>query len=116
MAALNERVPEALLEFLDPAIEFVPTPLSRTQRKYIGHAGVKEWLETALARGNRYEGRVIEVRKVGDDQWAILGQVWLDDQPVSPLGVVIRLRGGLITESRSYMSDTDLLREVGVLP
>jgi len=115
MAALNERVPEPLLEFLDPAIEFIPTPLSRARRVYNGHDGVREWLETASERGNRYEGRVSEVRRVGDQRWAILGEVWLGDQMVAPLAVVIRLRDGLITESRSYLTDTDLLKNLGLL-
>jgi ketosteroid isomerase-like protein len=115
MAALNERVPEPLLELLDPEIEFVPTGLSRDRRKYVGHAGVREWLETARARGNQHAGRVVEVRKIGPDRWALLGEVWHGEQLVAPLAVMIRLRGGLIVESVSYLSDADLLVELGLL-
>jgi len=115
MTALNERVPEPLLELLDPEVEFVPTPLSRTRRKYLGHAGVRQWLETARVRGPWYSGRVTEVRSLGSDQCAILGNVWLDDQPVAPLAVLIRIRDGLIMESLSYLSDSELLHELGLL-
>jgi hypothetical protein len=116
IAALNERELEPLLEFVDPAIEFYPTALSRTRRRYVGHAGIQEWLETAEARGNRYHGHVTEVRNLGGDRWAILGDVLFDGEKTAPLGVVIRLRDGLIIESRSYLSDEDLLRELGLLP
>jgi hypothetical protein len=115
MAALNERVPEPLLELLAPEIEFVPTPLSRDRPRYVGHAGVRAWLETARARGNQYVGRVSQVRQVGPDRWALLGEVWQGDELVAPLAVMIRVRRGLIVESVSYLSDTDLLRDLGLL-
>ncbi len=115
MDALNDRDPEPLLELLDPSVEFVPTSLSRNRRKYKGHAGVRDWLKTAADRGNRYTGSVTEVRSVGADRWAILGQVRLDGRVVAPLAVMIRVRNGLILESRSYLSDASLLHELGHL-
>ena len=58
---------------------------------------------------------MVEVRAVGEHRWAILGEVWLGDQMVAPLAVMIRLRDGLITQSRSYLTDTDLLKDLGFL-
>ena len=58
---------------------------------------------------------MVEVRAVGEERWAILGQVRLGDQIVAPLAVMIRLRDGLITQSRSYLTDTDLLKDLGLL-
>ena len=46
----------------------------------------------------------------------MLGEVTIDDVPVSPFASLIGVAGGLITEAREYLSEESLLRHFGYLP
>ena len=67
------------------------------------------------ASGRWYEVVVSEIRQLGADRVAILGEIRDRDEVLSPWGVLVRIRNGLIIESRSYLSDKGLLDELGVL-
>lgn len=56
-----------------------------------------------------------EALRLAHGRVAVLGEIRDEGQPLSPWAVVIRIRGGLIIESRSYLSDEDLLDRLGVL-
>ena len=84
-------------------------------RQLNGRAGVRAWWEAMEASGRWYDVVVRDVRQIGPDRIAILGEIRDRGELLSPWGVVIRVRGGLIIESHFYLSDTELLTDLGVL-
>jgi hypothetical protein len=109
VAAYNDRDLEAMLALLDEHAVIHPAPLFERRPRYTGRAGVREWWETMLASGRWYEVVMTKVRELGDDQWAVLGEIRDEGDLLSPWIVLLRVRGALIIESRSYLSDEGLL-------
>lgn len=58
---------------------------------------------------------VSEVRRVESHRFAILGEIRDNGNLISPWGVLVRVRHGLIIESRSYLSDKELREALGLL-
>lgn len=114
VAAYNDRDLEAMLALQDPQVVSYPSRLFG-QRSTTGHQGVREWWEAMVASGRWYHVVVREIRRLGEDRVAVLGEVHDHGELLSPWGVVIRIREGLILESRSYLSNEELLEAVGVL-
>lgn len=114
VAAYNDRDLEAMLALQDPDVVSHPSRLFG-HRPHTGHAGVREWWEAMVASGRWYEVAVMEIRQLSPDRVAVLGEIRDHGELLSPWGVVVRIRDGLIVESRSYLSDTELLDELGVL-
>jgi ketosteroid isomerase-like protein len=112
--AYNQRDLEAMLSLQDDEIESSPSRLFEN-RGHRGHAGVRAWWAEMEASGRWYEVHVREVRVLGPDRAAALGEIWDRGELVSPWGVIFRVRDGLIVESHSYLSDGDLLAELDLL-
>jgi len=116
VGAYNDRDLDAMLAVQDENVVSYPAPLFG-HRPHFGHAGVREWWAAMMASDERYDVVVSEVRQVELDRVVILGEIRSSRTGgrLSPWGVVVRIRNGLIIESRSYLSDTDLLEELGLL-
>jgi len=115
VGAYNDRDLDAILAVQAEDVVSYPAPLYG-HRPHFGHAGVREWWAAASASGVWYEVVVAEVRQIGSDRAAILGEIRSGEgRPLSPWAVVVRVRDGLIIESGSYLSEKDLLDELGVL-
>lgn len=114
IGAYTDRDLEAMLAVMDEAVVSYPAPLFG-HRPHYGHAGVRDWWAAMLASDQRYEVVVREVRQVEADRVAVFGEIRADGSPLSPWAVLLQIRGGLIIESRSYLSDTGLLEELGLL-
>ena len=114
VGAYNDRDLEAMLAVIDEDVVSYPAPLFG-HRPNLGHAGVREWWAAMTANGRWYTVIIGEVRQLESDRLAILGEIRDNDEPISPWGVVIRIRNGLIVESRSYLSDTELLESLQVI-
>ncbi len=56
-----------------------------------------------------------DVRLLAPDRIAVLGEIRDEGELLSPWGVVVRIRNGLIIESHSYLSSDELLEELGLL-
>jgi hypothetical protein len=67
------------------------------------------------ASGRWYEVVVSEIRQLVPDRMAIRGEIRDQGELLSPWGVLVRVRNGLIIESRSYLSEKELLDELGLL-
>jgi len=115
VGAYNSRNLDAMLAVQDEDGVSYPASLYG-HRPHFGHAGVREWWAEIVASGVRYEVVVGEVRQIESDRVAILGEIHGGNgSRLSPWAVVVRVRNGLIIESRSYLSDKDMLVEFGVL-
>jgi hypothetical protein len=115
VAAYNDRNLGALLALMHPEIVSHPSPLFERHPVYNGHDGIRAWWNGMAATGRWYDVVVEEVRGIGADQWAIVGEICEKGETLSPWVVVFRVRDGLIAESRSYLSDRTLLTKLGVL-
>ncbi len=112
--AYNKRDLQAMLAVQHEEVVSHPARLFG-RRPHAGHAGVRAWWEAMEASGRWYEVVVSEVRQLGPDRLAILGEIRDDGEVLSPWGVLVRVRDGLIIESRSYLSDQDLLDALGLI-
>jgi ketosteroid isomerase-like protein len=114
VAAYNDRDLEAMLALMDEDAVSNPARLFG-QRRHRGRADVREWWQTMVDSGRWYQVVVAEIRLLPPDRVAVLGELLDDGEPLSPWGVLVRVRDGLIVESRSYLSEKDLLDELGLL-
>jgi ketosteroid isomerase-like protein len=115
VAAYNDRDLDAMLALQDENVVSHPARLFG-HRPHTGHAGVRAWWARMVAAGRWYRVVVHDIRLLGTDRVAVLGEIRGDEQELlSPWAVVVRIRNGLIVESRSYLSDANLLEELGVL-
>lgn len=104
----------AMLAVMDENVVSHPAPLFG-HRPHFGHAGVRSWWAAMMASPESYEVVVSEVRQIESDRVAVLGEIRGIGRRLSPWAVVVRIRNGLIIESRSYLSDKSLLEELGLL-
>ncbi len=114
VGAYNDRDLDAMLAVQDADLVSYPAPLFG-RRPHVGHAGVREWWGAMVASDRWYEVVVHEVRVLESDRCAILGEIRDRGESISPWGVVVRVRHGLIVESRSYLSDKSLLESLRLL-
>ena len=114
VAAYNDRDLEAMLILQDENVVSYPARLFG-QRVLIGHAGVRDWWQTMVDSGRWYDVVVHHVRLLDADRVAVFGEIREGGQSLSPWGVVVRVRNGLIVESHSYLSDAQLLDDIGAL-
>jgi hypothetical protein len=114
VAAYNDRDLEAMLALQDEQVISYPSPLFG-HRRLAGHEGVRTWWEAMVASGRWYEVVAHDIRELRPDRVVILGEIRDRGERLSPWGVVVRVRNGLIIESHSYLSDGELLEELGLL-
>jgi hypothetical protein len=116
IGAYNARDIDAMLATLDPRIVIYPTQLSRPVTRIAEYCAVRAWIETVKAEDPPYLVTVLEVQHVDGHRWVVRGEVLVDDELASPLVMIVRISDGRLLEVRSFLSDEDLLRELGVLP
>ncbi len=114
VGAYNDRDLDAMLALQDENVVSNPARLFG-QRTLHGRAGVRDWWQTMEASGRWYEVVVHNVRLLGPDRLAATGEILDGGEQLSPWGIVVRVRNGLIVESRSYLTDEQLLADLGVL-
>jgi SnoaL-like domain len=115
--AFNERDADGLVALSDPAIEFHPTPLVGQHSGYRGHEGLRRWV-TELRTGDLgHRARVREVRVLDETSFMLLSEVVVENEVISPSAMLANLsEAGLIVQARAFLSDEELLREIGLLP
>ena len=114
VAAYNDRDLQAMLAVQDENIVSYPARLAGAT-PHRGHDGVRAWWNAILATGTWYEVVINDIRQHDPDRIVILGEIHEHGERISPWCVVIRVRNGLIIESRSYLSESDLLEQLGLI-
>lgn len=113
VGAYNDRDLDAMLAVQDENIVSYPSRLAGA-RPHAGHAGVRAWWETMAANDQWYDVVINEIRQLDANRVAILGEIRDHGERISPWCALIRIRNGLIVESRSYLSESDLLDRLGL--
>jgi hypothetical protein len=103
-----------MLAVIDENVVSYPAPLFG-HRPHVGHAGVRQWWAAMIARNERYDVAVNEVRQIDSGRVAVLGELHSEGKRLSAWAVLVRIRDGLIVESRSYLSDEKLLDDLGLV-
>jgi SnoaL-like domain len=115
--AFNRRSIDDMIALSDPAIEFRPTSLVGTRRRYDGHEGLRHWFAELDESQIEHQVRVKEVRTIEDDGFLVLSEVLLGGELVSPSAMLARVNeAGLIVEARAFLTDAETLRQVGWAP
>jgi ketosteroid isomerase-like protein len=114
--AFNRRDADALVALSHPRIEFLPTILVGQRAVYHGHDGLRRWVDDLRASRAAHEVRVHTVRVLPPDGFAVLTEVLIDGELLSPSAMVASLEDGLIVRAKAYLSDERTLIRVGVLP
>jgi ketosteroid isomerase-like protein len=109
--AYQDRDLAAMLAVLDENVVSYPAPLFG-HRPHVGHAGVREWWAAMMARNEAYDVVVSEIRQLDSARVAVVGELHSEGKLLSAWAVLVRLRDGLIVESRSYLSDERLLDDL----
>lgn len=112
----NRRDADALVALCHPELEFVPTLLVGRKSVYHGHDGLRRWVEDLIASGAAHEVRVRAVRVIDDERFAVLTEVCLEGETITPSAMIARTKDGLIVHAKAYLSDESTLIRVGVLP
>ncbi|HEX5309308.1 MAG TPA: nuclear transport factor 2 family protein [Solirubrobacteraceae bacterium] len=115
LAAYNNRDLEAMLAVQDENVVSYPTRLGGA-KPHRGHDGVRAWWREMAAGDRWYQVLIEEIRHLAPNRVAVLGEIYDQGEQISPWCVVIGIRNGLIVESHSYLSESKLLEQLGVIP
>ncbi len=117
--AVNRRDVEALVELMDPDVEFSPILSALEGPIHTGHAGLRRWLRSLELDWEVYETRLERVHEFDDSalglgSWRARGRtsgVELDSQPGA---WQVRVCGGRAVWWRTYTDRAEALRSVGL--
>jgi uncharacterized protein len=117
--AFNSRDLDALLEVIDPAVEWIPIMAALEGRVYRGHDGIRRWIEDLSADWELFETHQEEFREIGDrvlvfGRWRARARgsgVELQTQPATWL---IDLEDGRIVRLQTFTDRTEALEAAGL--
>jgi ketosteroid isomerase-like protein len=112
----NRRDAEAMIALADPGIVSYPAITTRARRKYLGHEGLRNWIRDVVAADHGHTVAAREVRRLEEERWAVLGDVMIDEAPVSPFAAFAHVQRGLVSEVREFLSEEAILRQLAYLP
>ena len=117
--AFNRRDIPALLEALDPEVEWVPIMAVLEGRVYCGHDGVKQWVEGLDEYWELFEVEPEEFRDLGDRVLA-LGR-WRARGRVSGVGLeneagtwLLHFKAGKVVRLQTYTDRAEGLEAAGL--
>lgn len=117
LAAFTRGDADAMVELLDPDCLFEPAPTSaRGYRTYVGHAGMREYLEDVAATWERLEVTIQEYRHAGD-YVLVFGRIYTARQGSvadDPATFVWRLEDGLVVWGKVFRNRDEALESVGM--
>ena len=114
--AFNARDLDGMLECLAVAVDFHPLRLGGLNPSYRGHDGVREWFTQLRHQHHCYRITVSEARRVGDDQVLAVGSLCVAGVPdVGPFCGLHRFADGRITTMHHYVTDPDMIEQLGLI-
>ncbi len=119
--AYNRRDVEAMLEELDPEVEWHPailTPLEGEPTVYRGHEGMREWVRDLDEVFAEIDVEFSEIRDLGDRIVAI-GSIRMRGkgsgaETESPIASVSDLKNGKSIRVRTYLDPKEALEAAGL--
>jgi uncharacterized protein (TIGR02246 family) len=114
--AYNRRDPDAWAAIFHPDAHYHPTLLTGTASLYVGRDSIRQFLVEVADNDRGQTAEITEVRPLSDDEFVVRADVLIEDQAVTPLTVIMRLKDGLVFEGRSYLVDAATLERMGMIP
>jgi hypothetical protein len=112
--ALNERDVDAMLALSTEDVDCDPLQISVSGR-YIGHEGVRRWMREVTTHDPGHYVDVKRLATIGEDRVAIFGELVMHGKVVSPYTMVTIVEDRKVAVMRSYLTDEDTLRTLGLL-
>ena len=115
----NRRDLEALLDVIDPDVEWIPIMATLEGRVYRGHEGMRQWLDDLSTDWEVFETHQEEFREIGDrvlvfGRWRARARssgVELENEPAS---WVIDLKDGKVVRLQTYTDRREAVEAVGL--
>ena len=114
--AYNRRDPDAWAAAFHPDAHYHPTVLTGTASLYVGRDAIRQFLVEVAENDRGQTAQITEVRPLSTDEFVVRADVLIEDQAVTPLTVIMRLKDGLVFEGRSYLVDAPTLERMGMIP
>jgi ketosteroid isomerase-like protein len=119
--AYNRRDLEAMLQELDPEVEWHPAILAPVEREatvYRGHEGVRQWVRDLDEVFDEIDVRPSEIHDLGD-QVVWVGEIRMRGRgsgawTESPMASVSEIRNGKVIRVRTYLDPTKALEAAGL--
>jgi ketosteroid isomerase-like protein len=115
--AFARRDADAMVELLDPDVLFEPAPTAaRAYRTYVGHSGMRQYLQDIEDTWERLELTVQEFRHAGD-YVLVFGRIYAARQGSvadDPATFVWRLEDGLVVWGKVFRNRDEALETVGI--
>ena len=114
--AFNARDLDGMLACLAEDVDFHPLRLTGVLASYDGHDGVREWWATLGDIGHDHRIVLAEVRYLRDGRVLASGSLKVGgERDVGPFSAVDRVDGGRIVATHHYLSDADMLEQIGLI-
>jgi hypothetical protein len=112
--AFNDRDADTLVELADPEVDWYPLQIS-ARGHFTGPEGLRRWISELTSADPGHRIRTDSVRTLSDDRVLLVGEICLDDDPVSPYTLLLVARAGKVLTARSYLSSEDTLERLGLI-
>jgi hypothetical protein len=115
--AYNGRDIETMLACVTEGFELHQLrPEGDTDFAYVGHEGLRLWLDELKASGSRHQLRVAKIPKGETHEVSVSGSVDVPGQsPVADFQGVYEISGGLIVRARHWIGDGRTMEELGLI-
>jgi hypothetical protein len=114
--AFNARNLGGMLACLTPDVALHPVKLSGIEARYRGHNGVWCWFAQLRRHHYTYTISLSDVQDLGDGRVFASGSPSLAESPdVTPFSAFHRLVDGLTISAHHYLTDPDMIEQLGLL-
>jgi SnoaL-like domain len=115
--AFNERDLEGMLARLHPKVRLHPLRLRGLDGSYRGNDGVQRWIARLTQLRHEHVIVLSDVHGSRDDNVLEVGSLRLvGNFEIAPFCALHRIAGGLIVAAHHYLSDSDMLEWLGLVP
>jgi hypothetical protein len=113
--AVNARDRDALVATSDPAIDVYPLQIATVGGHYVGHDGMRRWIDDMFAGDVAFEVRFVGIRTLPDGRIALFGEIFVEGKFISPYSMIATARDGMIVAMRSYLSDEETMEHLKLI-
>ena len=113
--AVNARDTDALNAESDPSIDVYPLQIATVSGHYIGHDGMRRWLDDMVASDIGHQVEFVGIRTLPDGRVALFGELYVEGKLISPYSLIATVRSGKVTSMRSYLTDEQTMEHLKLL-
>ncbi len=114
--AVNARDRETLVATSDPEVDVYPLQIATVGGHYVGHDGMRRWIDDMLAGDVAIQVRFVGIRTLADGRIALFGEIFVEGKFISPYSMIATERDGMIVAMRSYLSDEETMEHLKLIP